>query len=512
MQPPDSDTEEDDFEAAGNVSLLLPTDSAPVATCSFHSVLPTPTPGAGGAAAPHVSAADAAAPPVDVRFCAHRLGVQFSETRLGDVVVLAIEPHSEAAGVIQPGMVIEAVAGSRLARSAPIETVLALLKQKSSRPLTLTFHSRVRRADMPAHQQTKLQRPPAAAGAAAAPARLLLPVAPTKKPRKAGGGALGAGMALCGRPPNAASGESRPAGVARDEWRLALDASDLLGRRRLFNRWKEKYVTALMSEVFAAKWCHRLLLRAMEQWASAVEEALTTAWLLNLTLSRWRNRHAHRAFARWVSSVGDARPSGFCAEFLELDREERRERALEEPAWHVDSRVEQAQREAETTVRRERLDSVNPRGAGAAVAAAGSKAGHPEPEPEQHLGIAGGGSDSEATDTDGEDGDCTGGDATVIDRANSGGAAAAAGAAVAAEEKARKEGLWGTSNGLPKTASGDGAAERAARIERGLNAAAAKRARRIGTGSVGVFPLVAVAPQGWFASLFASVPCCAAPA
>ena len=67
---------------------------------------------------------------------------------------------------------------------------------------------------------------------------------------------------------------------------------------------------------------------------------MTTSWLLGLSLSRWRNMLTHMAFNRWLNDVGRERPGGLCAEYSKLHTDERRERALEEPArWQFGRRT-----------------------------------------------------------------------------------------------------------------------------------------------------------------------------
>lgn len=97
---------------------------------------------------------------------------------------------------------------------------------------------------------------------------------------------------------------------------------------------------SILSEVFKTRWDYRLLLRTMHGWLHAVEDSLTTGWLLGLSLSRWRNILTYIAFNQWLQKVCEEQPSGLCTEYLNLDREERRERALEKPAgWHFNCRT-----------------------------------------------------------------------------------------------------------------------------------------------------------------------------
>ena len=517
MPPPASDggfeTSSDDFEdTCSDASVPVATrsfhsTSVPVATRSFHSTsLPAssrPRPPPSSVASP----SSAVEEDVVVRFLQPRLGIFFADTKLGDVIIRAVEPHSEAAGQLRPGMVITHVAGSPLPRrSMPKEAVVALLKQKSARPLTLAFTTRVRRADMPRMYQTQLRRVPPPSGAAAPPARLLRPVGSSNaaQRKKTGLGRPLAKLGLCGRPTDgsATAGTPRPAGVSKNEWRLALDASDLLVTRRFFNRyllsrslplhrsqstslrrppslllllvlvliilaivwvrWREEYVTSTLSEVFTSRWNHRLLVRTIERWTTAVEEALSTSWLLGLSLSRWRNPLAHAAFRRWLRNVAEARQDGFCAEYLGLSTEERRERALEEPGWHFDSRAAEAAQEEKVAARRERLESLVPaRGVGAAAQISPQELSRldsePEPEPEP--------SDDDATEED--------------------------------------EGPPAPSHAEAEDPAGAEPSNKPARPKR----KGAGGAQRAGAGST----VGAESGQGWFASFFSSVPCCVAP-
>lgn len=76
----------------------------------------------------------------------------------------------------------------------------------------------------------------------------------------------------------------------------------------------------------------------MHAWCEAVEDSLTTAWLLGVCLSRWRNPLVYMAFNQWLRHVCKKRPTGLCTAYSNLDADEKRERALEEPTvWHFDS-------------------------------------------------------------------------------------------------------------------------------------------------------------------------------
>lgn len=95
-----------------------------------------------------------------------------------------------------------------------------------------------------------------------------------------------------------------------------------------------------LSDVFVTRWNYRVLVRAVHAWWTAVEDSLTTAWLLGFSLRRWRNLLAYMAFNQWFGHVCKERPAGLCTEYSNLDADERRERALEEPSgWHFDWRL-----------------------------------------------------------------------------------------------------------------------------------------------------------------------------
>ena len=113
--------------------------------------------------------------------------------------------------------------------------------------------------------------------------------------------------------------------------------------------WRWQYVASTLSEVFRIRWRYRLLLRSVHGWWRAVEQSLASGWLLGLSLSRWRNPLAHMAFSLWLRNVCQEQPAGLCAGFQKLGADERRARALEEPAgWNFDSRTaEQAEEEEE---------------------------------------------------------------------------------------------------------------------------------------------------------------------
>ena len=176
---------------------------------------------------------------VVVRFMQPRLGVFFGDTRLGDVVVTTVESSSEASGCCEPGVVLTLVGGSRLPRSAPAAVVHGLLKQKTARPLTLAFSPRRRAADSSLEHQTK-------------PRHLLDLKTPSNgKTSTARGAAQSRAPAwlLCGQPGLRRNGRRldtrRPAGVSKDQWLLAVDASNLLCRRRIFNQCARSFCPLL---------------------------------------------------------------------------------------------------------------------------------------------------------------------------------------------------------------------------------------------------------------------------
>jgi hypothetical protein len=102
--------------------------------------------------------------------------------------------------------------------------VQALLKNKSARPLMLSFSPHRRCADTCMLPLARLERPT---------------LAKLSAHRRTAPGPL-AGWRLCGQPGlhrhDHTRGIKRPAGVRKEDWLLALDASDLLCRRRIFNR------------------------------------------------------------------------------------------------------------------------------------------------------------------------------------------------------------------------------------------------------------------------------------
>lgn len=167
---------------------------------------------------------------VKVRFMRPRLGIFFADTRLGDVVVADVDSQSEASGRVDPGMVLTCVAGKRLRRSMPTVAAQALLKQKSARPLTLGFSSHRRQADMPHKYQTKLCRPMPLRGESVSQIRRVHSAAASSERKRAGAARPRARLQLCG------SRDSARNIRRNEEWFLALDASDLLCRRRIFNR------------------------------------------------------------------------------------------------------------------------------------------------------------------------------------------------------------------------------------------------------------------------------------
>jgi hypothetical protein len=168
-------------------------------------------------------ATSAAMDEIVVRFMQPRHGIFFGDTNLGDVIVKDVDSRSEASEYLEPGLVLTSVAGKHLPRNIPAVAVHALLKQKSARPLMLSFSPHRRCADM--LPSARLQRPTLANSSARKRT-------PGVRPR--------AGWQLCVQPGvrsnDRAPGIKRPAGVPKKDWLLAVDASDLLCRRRTFNR------------------------------------------------------------------------------------------------------------------------------------------------------------------------------------------------------------------------------------------------------------------------------------
>lgn len=175
---------------------------------------------------------------VVVRFMQPRLGVFFGDTRLGDVVATTVESSSEASGCFEPGVVLTHVAGSRLPRSAPAAVVHGLLKQKTARPLTLAFSPRRRAADSSLEHQTKPRNLNSAA-----PSNGKTSTVPSAARSRA------PAWLLCGQPGLRRNGRAldtrRPAGVSKDQWLLAVDASNLLCRRRIFNQYARSFCPLL---------------------------------------------------------------------------------------------------------------------------------------------------------------------------------------------------------------------------------------------------------------------------
>ena len=248
---------------------------------------------------------------VTAHFVETRLGVYFSETNSGEVVVSGVDESSEAVGIVARGMVLTHIGGKDVRRAiawptprplhggeesdsdevepalgASLPMVVALLKAKTARPLTLEFTTAARRAREPVGQ-TKLRRPP--------------PDPPDPATSKSGCCGSNPADKERGPPPRLLRPGRAPARLRaataaeraqewwrqrNPEWGLAADASGLLRRRRHFGLWKAKYVRSVVCAVFSSGWNHRLLLRCWERWVRGVEAQLATRWLQHLTLVR----------------------------------------------------------------------------------------------------------------------------------------------------------------------------------------------------------------------------------
>ena len=333
--PSGSSSDSDDFEDEAEVAEepLSGSAGSPAAWAggSGMGMLPAEAEVASDSGSPAWGGSDMAILPADVgggrpaavtaHFVETRLGVYFSENTSGEVAVSGVDEGSEAAGIVARGMVLTHIGGKDVRRAiawptprplhggeesdsdevepalgASLPMVVALLKAKTARPLTLEFTTAARRAREPAGQ-TKLRRPPPDPPAAATsgcgccgsnpddeergpPPRLLRPGRAPARPRAA----------------TAAERAQEWWRQRNPEWGLAVDASGLLLRRRSFGLWKAKYVRSVVCAVFSSGWNHRLLLRCWERWVRGVEAQLASRWLQHLTLVRSQPPPPYPAF------------------------------------------------------------------------------------------------------------------------------------------------------------------------------------------------------------------------